>query len=187
MIEEKEKKNKIVKIRMTENLSNIVQQKAQFASMSLSGYVNFLLSTLFKKDKVLFSETTNKSEKKDIESRIFFTINEADILKVYAASNGWSLTKEIRYRVISSLSKKPKLNEQELKAIYAVRSSINILGANVNRLVREHESLSDHNIQVCQELVTLIKELKDKISYLEKCSSSNFKLKKMDDINGCSS
>lgn len=67
----------------------------------------------------------------------------------------------------------------------AVRSSINVLGANVNRLIRDHKSLSDANIYICQELTTLLQEFKSKISYLEKCNFSNFKLKELGDKDGC--
>ena len=125
----------------------------------------------------MFDEKAGVYEKKEIESRVYFTLGEADVLRAYASLNGWSLSKEIRYRTVSSFAKKPKLSGEELKSIYSVRSSINILGANFNRLVRDQASLSDDNIAVCQGLALLMKELRDKISYLEKCSTSRFKLK----------
>ena len=82
------------------------------------------------------------------------------------------------------MAQKPKLTQEELKAIHAVKSSINVLGTNINRLVREGQSLSDDNINICQELITLMAELKDKINYLEKCGSSSFKLKVKGRVDG---
>ena len=179
MTEKREKKDKIVKARVSESLFNLLQKKATLMQMSLSGYLNFILTSSFKKHEVPFDEKVTKIEKKEIRIRVCLTASETDLLKTYASNNNWSVTKEVRYRVISSLSKKPKLTKEELKAIYGVRSSINVLGTNINRLVRDREFLSDTNIDVCKDLIMLMKELKDKISYLEKCSSSNFKLKNM--------
>lgn len=176
-MEKRENKDKIIKISVAENLFNFLQHNAKTLQMSLNGYANFLLNQFIKKQAVTFDEKTINLEKKKVRIRLDLTPSEKDVLKMYALNNNWSITKEIRYRLISSLAKKPKLTQEELKAIYRVRSSINVLGANINRLVREGRSLSDHNITLCQDLITLMTDLKDKINYLEKCSFSTFKLK----------
>lgn len=182
-VAELEKKDKIVKVRVSEILLNFLQKEAVSTQMSLSGYINLILTSSVKKHAIAFEEKIDRYEKKESRIRVCLTASETALLKQHAVLNNWSLTKEVRYRILSSLAKKPKFNQEELKAIYAVRSSINVLGANINRLVRENESLSDDNMGVCKELVGLLKELKDKISYLEKCSSSNFKLKAKGDID----
>ena len=168
---------KALTLRFTENLWSMLKEYSQKNCVSINRVIHLTLTTSLGKKDISFDERINTPEKKEIESRVFFTPSETELLREYASLNGWSLTKEIRYRVISSLSRRPKLNQEDLKAIYAVRSSINVLGANVNRLVRDREPLSDSNIHVCQDLVTLLQELKEKIKYLEKCSSSTFKLK----------
>ena len=172
-----EKKTKSLKVRVTESLLGALQKEAEFAKMSVNSYINLTLNASSKTSDILFDEKIGCYEKKEIESRVYFTLGEADVLRAYAILNGWSLSKEIRYRTVSSFAKKPKLNGEELKAIYAVRSSINVLGANLNRLVRDQVSLSNDNIGLCQDLALLMKELRDKINYLEKCSTSRFKLK----------
>lgn len=164
-------------LRLSEDLWLSLKNHAQEKEVSVNRLIHSILTTSLGKKEVLFDEVAGKLEKKDIESRVYFTVGEGAVLKAYAASNGWSLSQEIRYRVVSSVAKKPKLSGEELKAIYAVRSSINVLGANINRLVRDHKPLSDSNIHICQDLMTLLQELKDKISYLESCCSSTFKLK----------
>ena len=176
-MEQREKKDRIIKVRVTENLLSWLQEKAKELGMSVNCYINFLINVSAKKEKKSSEEKINKYERREVKSRVPFTISEAALLRGYALSNGWSLSQEIRYRVISSIAKKPKLSKEELKAIYAVRSSINVLGANINRLVRDNEYLSDNNVGICKELILLMKELKDKVVYLEKCSYSNFKLK----------
>lgn len=177
MTEAKEKKTKIVKTRLTESLKQALQTKAQTEQMSVGGVISLLLMTWLQKKDVFFDEVVGKRDAKEIETRVYFTKSEVDVLRAYALSNGWSLPKEIRYRVISTFAKKPKLSGEELKAIYAVRSSINVLGVNLNRLIRHSEGLSDDNMDICRGLVVLMGELKDKINHLEKCSSSRFKLK----------
>ncbi len=172
-----EKKTKALKLRLTESLWHTLKAQAEGEQISINDAINLSLTASLKKQNVFFDEKVDKPEKKEIESRVYFTVSEADVLKSYAQSNNWSLSKEIRYRTVSSFSRKPKLNGEELKVIYTVRSSINVLGANLNRLVRNSELLSDSNIEICKELVFLMKDLKDKVSYLEKCSSTQFKLK----------
>lgn len=184
MTEKREKKDKFLNVRVSESLLNLLQKKAKLMQISLSRYVNFVLNSSIKKHEVPFDEKIGQYEEKDIKSRIYFTASEMELLKQHTLLNDWSITKEVRYRIVSSLAKKPKLNKEELKAIYSVRSSINVLGVNINRLVRDRELLSDNNIEVCKELITLMKELTDKISYLEKCSYSNFKLKNVSDVSG---
>lgn len=177
MTEEKIKKMKSLMIRLTENLWTKLKAQAEKNRVSVNRLIHLILTTSLEEKDILFDEQIGKLEKKEIESRVHFTASEAEVLKRYALSNGWSLSQEIWYRVVSSFAKKPKLSGEELKAIYSVRSSINVLGANINRLIRNHEILSDDNIKVCCELTLLIKELQDKINYLEKCSYSRFKLK----------
>ena len=179
-----EKKTKALKVRVTESLLSDLQKEASLAKMSVNSYINLTLIASYKNPEILFDEKAGHYEKKEIESRVYFTTSEAELLRAYAELNSWGLSKEIRYRTISSLSQKPKLSGEELKVIYAVRSSINVLGANFNRLVRNHASLSNDNISMCQDLGLLMKELKDKIGYLEKCSSTQFKLKEGEDPNG---
>jgi hypothetical protein len=52
-----------------------------------------------------------------------------------------------------------------------------VLGANINRLIRDNKPLTADNNGIWQNLIELINELKNKINYLEKCNYSSFKLK----------
>ena len=175
--EVKIKKLKQIRVRTDESLISQLKKEAKGHKMSLSSYVDYLLNTLIRKGEPIYQETINKLEKKEVESRVYFTKSEAELLKRYAELNGWSMSKEIRYRIVSSLSKTPKLNKEELKAIYSVRSSINVLGANINRLIRNDQVISDHNIAFCTELSDLIRKLQLRINWLIKCGNTNFKIK----------
>jgi hypothetical protein len=177
MTKQKEKKTKAVIFRAKEDLFNLLQEEAKTRQISLNSFIKYILNSYLQKENILFDETLTRPEKREVESRVFFTQGEVEILRKYAESNEWGISREVRYRTISTLAKKPKLNQEELRAVYSVRSSINILGANLNRLIRNDQLLSDDNIEVCMELVKLIKELRIKINYLEKCSYSNLKLK----------
>lgn len=176
-MEEETRKWKQIRVRIEEGLISSLKAEAKERKMSLSSYTNFMLNSFVKKGEPLFEETINKPEKKEIASRSYFTQSEIELLRKYAELNEWSVSREVRYRTISTLAKKPKLDQEELRAVYSVRSSINILGANLNCLIRNDHLLSDENIGVCTELAKLIKELRIKINYLEKCSYTHFKLK----------
>lgn len=152
MTEKEKSKTKAITFRAKQDLLGCLGQEAKTYQMSLNSYINFLLNSATIRKEILFDEVINKWEKKEIESRVYFTKSEAELLKKYADLNEWSVTKEIRYRTISTLAKKPKLNAEELKAIYSVRSAINVLGANINRLIRNDQVISDYNIFVCKEL-----------------------------------
>ena len=175
--EEKSKETKQIRIRVEKDLLDRLEEESKKYQMSFNGYINFLLNSATVRKETLFEEVINKPEKKEAEKRVYFTKSEEELLKKYVSSNGWSVAKEIRFRTIASLAKKPKLNKEELKAIYSVRSSINILGANLNRLIRNEQVISDHNIVVCKELSDLITELQSKVNWLMKCSNTHFRLK----------
>lgn len=175
--ETKIKRLKQIRVRIEESLISQLKREAKEHKVSLSSYTNFLLNSLVRKEEVLFEERIDKHEKKEVESRVRFTRSEVELLRRYAEINEWSVAKEIRYRTISSLALTPKLNKEELKAIYSVRASINVLGANINRVIRNNQVISDHNIALCTELSNLIIELQSKINWLMKCGNTNFKLK----------
>jgi hypothetical protein len=176
MKKQREKKTKAIIFRAKEDLFSILQEEAKTRQMSLNSFIKFILNSYLKPENILFDETISKPERREVESRVFFTQSEVELLRKYAKLNEWGISREVRFRTISTLAKKPKLNTEELRAIYSVRSAINVLGANLNRLIRNDQALSDYNIGVCIELIELIKELRGKINYLEKCGNTHFKL-----------
>jgi len=125
-MKEKEKVTKLkqIRIRVEEDLVSQFKKEAKIHRMPLSSYMNYVLNSFLKKEEILFDEIINKPEKKEVESRVFFTKSEVEILKKYADLNEWSVAKEIRYRTVSTLAKKPRLNAEELKAIYLVQTLI---------------------------------------------------------------
>lgn len=184
MSEQNKRPVKVITIRTENDLIKGLKEKSEEHRMSLNSYIKSVLKSEIQKKEQIYKEWINKPEKKEIESRVFFTKSESKVLREYAVSNGWSLSREVRYRVISTISKKPKLSGKELEAIYSVRSSINVLGANINRLIRNNKALTNENIEICKNLVELLKEIKDKISYLERCNHSNFKIENGDKLGG---
>ena len=115
-----EKKTKALKVRVTESLLSDLQKEASLAKMSVNSYINLTLIASYKNPEILFDEKAGHYEKKEIESRVYFTTSEAELLRAYAELNSWGLSKEIRYRrQYPVYRKKPKLSGEELKVIYA--------------------------------------------------------------------
>ena len=184
---EEKKEDNVVKtiiLRSKKDLIDHLKAKSEKHKMSLNAYVNFILNSAAEKTEPIYKEVINKPEKKEIASRSYFTQSEMEVLKEHAKMNEWSISKEVRYRTIASIALTPKLNKEELRTMYSIRSSINVLGANINLLVRNSVSITDDNIKICQDLIELISELKNKISYLEKCNHSSFKVKEVRGRNG---
>ena len=83
-MEEKEKKDKNVKVRVRESLFDLLQKEARSVQMSLSGYVNFILTSSLKKHPITFNEKVGKVEKKDTRIRVCLTASETDLLEQHA-------------------------------------------------------------------------------------------------------
>ena len=114
----KSQKAKQIRVRIEESLINQLKEEAKIYKISLSSHLNFVLNSFAKKEgkeEVTFEEVISKPEKKEIESRVYFTESEAELLRKHAEINEWSVSKEVRYRTVSSLAKKPKLSGEEFK------------------------------------------------------------------------
>lgn len=112
-----------------------------------------------------------------MESRVRFTESEAEILKAYAKNNGWSLTQEIRYRVVGSISKIGEISGEEMKLIREIKCCINVLGANINRIIREGRIVDIEGKDTCEKLITEMKKLKEQIERIEDSSKTRFIVK----------
>lgn len=167
---------KKIQIRLDEELIEELKNKAECQQISFNSYISNVLNSLRKKEEVVYT-TSVKKEKKEIEIRVYFTQNEAEIFKEYAKVNSWSLTKEIRHRVIGTIVKNAHLNGNELENMCSIKSSINVLGANINRIIREGRTVDMEGKNICEKLMEEIKNLKSQIERIEASSSTRFVLK----------
>lgn len=169
-------KKKTVLLRMSDELYKQVKENVKNKKVSVNSLIIDLIKDNVREKDVEYKEIICKKEKeiKCIRSTIRFTKSEAEILSKYAQKNGWKITQEIRYRVIGGISKKGKVSGEEMELIKEIRQSINALGRNVNRIIREDRIVDQEGKDVCKKLVQKIIEVNEKIIQIEENSKTRF-------------
>lgn len=172
-------KKKEIKLRVSEDLYNSLKATMSNCGVSVNRRIVELLKQQINiTDQPLLTEKQNKTIQKITEKRIRLTEDEVQILQQYAQENGWKLTQEIRYRVIGSISKKSKISGEELREIRENRNAINVLGRNINRIIREGRIVDQEGKNVCKDLLGHILKLNKQIEKIIQESEGRFLVKK---------
>lgn len=74
-------------------------------------------------------------ESNDERMRFSLSAAEKTAIAGYAQLNNWSMSRECRFRIISSLSAKSKLLPDELQKIKGLRSAIDAVGRNIRHMM----------------------------------------------------
>lgn len=159
-----DKKHKSINRLITEAITQNLAAHKQDSSMGL--------------DPSIISEKRNK-EKKVTEYRIRFTESDSDRLKQYAQANSWSVPQEIQYRVIGTLFDNEKISPEELAAIRGIKVSINAVGNNINRIIRENRVMDKAGVEACILLSNNIDKVRSLIMQTIENSKERFSLKKL--------
>lgn len=170
------RKKKEIKLRVSEDLYNSLKESMSNQGISVNrGIVELLKQQITIGQPVLLTEKQNKTILQKItEKRIRLTEDEVQILQQHAKENGWKLTQEIRYRVIGSISKKGKINGEEMREIRENRNAINALGRNINRIIREGRIVDQEGKDMCQNLIGYILKLNKQIERIIQESEERF-------------
>lgn len=164
-------------IRINKTQKEVLKSDAKRANLSVNQYINFLLSKQCTNNNIAYDERQGVDQRKEIRTRVSLEHGEAEILKRYAQENNWSLPKEVRYRVISTISKLGKISGEEMQLIRKIQGSINVLGSNINRMIRDDRVVDLEGKDICKKLVTEISNLKDQIKKIEDSSQTRFVMK----------
>lgn len=164
-------------IRINETQKEVLKSDAKRANLSVNQYINFLLSKQYANNNILYDERNEVDRRKEIRTRVSLEYGEAEILKKSAQENNWSLPKEVRYRVISTISKVGKISGEEMQFIRKIQGNINVLGANINRIIREGRVVDLEGKDLCEKLIMAMKELREQINKIEDSSKTRFTMK----------
>lgn len=108
---------------------------------SKSKILNTILKISQEEEEIKGNLLCYKNERKEErtkEVRLCFTLNEWKILKEKSVLNGHKhLTQELRYIILNEIYKDKFQNTKELLKLTSTKTSINILGRNLNALNRE--------------------------------------------------
>lgn len=180
MIKEKLKKQQLA-LRIDQSIYQNIKDVSAKKHKSINRLITEVITqnlAAHKQDSSIISAVHNKEEKL-IEYRIRFTESEADRLKQYAQANSWSVPKEIQYRVIGTLFDNEKISPEELAAIRGIKVSINALGNNINRIIRENRVMDKTGVEACTLLSHNIDKVRNLIMKIIENSKERFSLKKV--------
>lgn len=118
----------------------------------------------------------------DHEVEVKFKINDSEknyLLNSSKQTGTNSLTQEIRYRLLNSIHDKRFLTPKELESFIQLKSEINMIGKNINQLLKKINSKEEPKIDdlkiTMQELNIKLDETKEQIENSMKYTNSRFK------------
>lgn len=99
-------------------------------------------------------ETFDVSENNE---RLRFSLSkeEKEAIAHQAQLNDWSMSKECRFRIISSLSASSKLLPDEIKKIRGLRSAIDTVGRNIRHMMFQTKKIEVNDENFLKEIETL--------------------------------
>ena len=129
-------KNCRVIITLNNSLRKKLDEICDKTGNSLSSLVAKVLSNYFS-DDVMFVEMLPPRELEKKQIRISLTLSEISALEMHAENHGFSISEEIVFRILSTLSNEPKLLNDELSEIIKLRTALNQVGRNVNQIAKK--------------------------------------------------
>ncbi|EBE2365195.1 TraY domain protein [Salmonella enterica] len=115
------------------------------------------------------------SEYYDTELKTYLTKEQYEALKKMADKHGWSLSKEIRFRLQNTLSYNLDFYDQELDEMQACRNQIKRIGININMILRRDEGRvldKDGFKKDIDDLKNQLTDLESRFNYfLKQCRS----------------
>ena len=108
--------------------------------------------------------------------KISLSLDEKEAIARHAKTNSWSMSRECRFRIISSLSATPKLLPSELAAIRGLRAAVDTIGRTVSFMLRTNRLTVNDSSAIAQiaELNQLRPLITDKILALEASSTDRW-------------
>lgn len=180
MIEEKVKKQQLA-LRIDQSIYKVLKDISIKSRKSLN---RLIIESI--KNYLMVSHQDNKQnpavkkvEEKQIEYRVRLSESEVKVLQKYAQENSWSIPKEIQYRVIGTLFDDEKISPKELEEIRGIKVSINALGNNINRIIREDRVMDQEGMKACTILSNNIDTVRGLIMQIYEQSKERFALKKV--------
>lgn len=170
----------IVKSSIDKNLKETLDKTCKETGLKVSGLIYKVLANYFA-DDVMFTEVLPPRELEKKQIRISLTLSEISALEEHANNHGFSLSEELVFRIISSLSNEPKLINDELSEIVKLRTALNKVGRNVNQIAKKTASdinkkelsISLNNVQfwidkLDKKLDDIISKTVDRWAYISK-------------------
>lgn len=179
MIEEKLKKQQLA-LRIDQSIYKVLKEISIKSHKSLNRLIiESIKYYLIVPPQGSKQNLDTKKEEKQIEYGVRLSESEVKVLQKYAQENSWSVPKEIQYRVIGTLFDDEKISPKELEEISGIKVSINAVGNNINRIIREDRVMDQEGIKACTALSNNIDKVRGLIMQIYEQSKERFSLKKI--------
>ncbi|HHQ6539541.1 TPA: hypothetical protein ACSTJY_004971 [Serratia fonticola] len=171
---------KQISIRVSDEEYNVIKALAELNALddpsvnsSVPAYVKRHILLLKRNDITFTPVQVENSSKKRFP--IFLKNHEKELLKQAAERNGWSLSREIVFRLNSTLLN--SLNEpcffpEELLALRQSKNAIDTIGRNIQHIIRRERFITINDESFRQEVRDLISLVEDQKKVVNKLISS---------------
>ncbi len=172
---------KQINFRINDNEYELYHKKVkENLNMSLPSFYKLVGNMMLNKDKDIketFSDHAisigEESDYTDKRAYLYLTAEQENALITSAKKHGWSLSREMRFRLQTTLSNEMDFFDQELQEMKLCRNHIKRIGLNINMILRRDEGrvLDKEGMrQDMQALTEQLNELENKFNYfINKC------------------
>lgn len=168
-----EKKVKLLGIRLSEDEFNKLAEKASLLDLKPASFMKRLVLSIIHGKKPTSTISPVYSTNYDKPRSVNLNEDLINELKKHADSNGWSLSKEIRFRLSSSLSESPSFYPDEVKELRLARNAVDVVGRNLHHIIVRKELLMINDEGFHQDVRRLnqnIEALKNQVTELTRLS-----------------
>lgn len=156
--------SKKVQIRLDQEADAILKSEAAKSGLTPASLLKKIAMTIITNNESYRYDTKDfdfidNSEKLNI--KVSMELKEK--LKKEAAKNGWSLSKESRFRLASSLSSEPALYPDEVSELRRARNAVDVVGRNLHYIISKKQILTINDEGFLED----VKRLNDNIDALK--------------------
>lgn len=149
---------------------------------SANEFLKDIALAILSKDKKIDSDKTGL-DRDYLSVNMRFNVDEVtyDKISESAKKHGWTLSKEIRFRLNQTLSREPVMLENEISELRKTRNEIVRIGQNIYYLIAQRQLLpvNDKNMwEDIKKLNDLIEDVKGKVNYLAEARANILPVKR---------
>ncbi|WP_280626975.1 hypothetical protein [Arsenophonus nasoniae] len=162
---------KMLRFRVTdEQYQELKTISSENGCRSANEFLKDIALTILSKDKKFNKEKSELDRDYLINKLQFHVTDEVhEKIRASAKKHGWTLSKEIRFRLNQTLSREPVMLENEIRELRKTRNEIVRIGQNIYYLIAQRQLLpvNDKNMwEDIKKLNVLIEDVKRKVNYL---------------------
>lgn len=155
------------KVRVVSYIDKDLREKLSLlesdTGVNASQIISVALSSILNENVPKFDELLPKRELEKKYMKVSFTLSEIEAIKEFSKFHGHSFSDEVIFRVLSTLSKEPKLFDDELRELTSLKTALNQIGRNINHIAKKTSNdIKQKNLQPFLEDVLCKIDLVDK-------------------------